>query len=130
MDHLHVGNWEVQGDGLMLLFFGNSRCHRMLHKLSDMERPSLRPTCMLLLWKPCRLSCFPEPKVKYRRHDLCLLNILLKQTRPCFGIVLDVGSGSGYLTVCMAEMVGPQGHVVGGEPLFVCATLDHDHMTC
>ncbi|KAF9384601.1 hypothetical protein CPB97_005533 [Podila verticillata] len=27
--------------------------------------------------------------------------------------VLDVGSGSGYLTVCMAEMVGPQGHVVG-----------------
>ncbi|KAF8929980.1 hypothetical protein CPC16_009127 [Podila verticillata] len=27
--------------------------------------------------------------------------------------VLDIGSGSGYLTVCMAEMVGPKGHVVG-----------------
>ncbi|KAF9180005.1 hypothetical protein BGZ50_006511 [Haplosporangium sp. Z 11] len=26
---------------------------------------------------------------------------------------LDVGSGSGYLTACMAEMVGPQGRVVG-----------------
>ncbi|KAI1303767.1 hypothetical protein EDD11_005306 [Mortierella claussenii] len=26
---------------------------------------------------------------------------------------LDVGSGSGYLTVCMAEMVGPEGKVVG-----------------
>lgn len=47
-----------------------------------------------------------------------------------FCIALDIGSGSGYLTVCMAEMVGPQGHVVGGEPLFVCAILDHDHMTC
>ncbi|KAF9431788.1 hypothetical protein BGZ76_011697 [Entomortierella beljakovae] len=28
---------------------------------------------------------------------------------------LDVGSGSGYLTVCMAEMVGPQGRVIGVE---------------
>ncbi|KAF8931006.1 hypothetical protein BGZ58_007907, partial [Dissophora ornata] len=27
--------------------------------------------------------------------------------------VLDVGSGSGYLAACMAEMVGPQGRVVG-----------------
>ncbi|XP_001602931.1 protein-L-isoaspartate(D-aspartate) O-methyltransferase [Nasonia vitripennis] len=26
---------------------------------------------------------------------------------------LDVGSGSGYLTACMAHMVGPEGHVVG-----------------
>jgi len=26
---------------------------------------------------------------------------------------LDVGSGSGYLTVCMAEMVGPEGRAVG-----------------
>ena len=29
--------------------------------------------------------------------------------------VLDVGSGSGYLTACMAEMVGPKGVVVGIE---------------
>ncbi|KAF9104946.1 hypothetical protein BGX27_009867 [Mortierella sp. AM989] len=28
---------------------------------------------------------------------------------------LDIGSGSGYLTVCMAQMVGPQGHVIGVE---------------
>jgi len=27
--------------------------------------------------------------------------------------VLDVGSGSGYLSVCMAKMVGPKGKVVG-----------------
>ncbi|KAF9934713.1 hypothetical protein FBU30_000571 [Linnemannia zychae] len=26
---------------------------------------------------------------------------------------LDVGSGSGYLTVCMAEMVGPKGRAIG-----------------
>jgi len=30
-------------------------------------------------------------------------------------VALDVGSGSGYLTVCMAQMVGPQGKVVGVE---------------
>ncbi|GJJ68002.1 protein-L-isoaspartate(D-aspartate) O-methyltransferase [Entomortierella parvispora] len=29
--------------------------------------------------------------------------------------VLDIGSGSGYLTVCMAHMVGPTGRVVGVE---------------
>ncbi|CAG8596630.1 2254_t:CDS:10 [Ambispora gerdemannii] len=29
--------------------------------------------------------------------------------------VLDVGSGSGYLTACMAEMVGPEGTAVGLE---------------
>ncbi|KAF9985086.1 hypothetical protein BGZ65_011758 [Modicella reniformis] len=28
---------------------------------------------------------------------------------------LDVGSGSGYLTVCMAQMVGPEGNIVGVE---------------
>ncbi|KAJ3032150.1 Protein-L-isoaspartate(D-aspartate) O-methyltransferase [Rhizophlyctis rosea] len=29
--------------------------------------------------------------------------------------VLDVGSGSGYLTACMAHMVGPKGKVIGIE---------------
>jgi protein-L-isoaspartate(D-aspartate) O-methyltransferase len=29
--------------------------------------------------------------------------------------VLDVGSGSGYLAVCFAHLVGPRGHVVGIE---------------
>lgn len=29
--------------------------------------------------------------------------------------VLDVGSGSGYLTACMAHMVGPRGTVIGVE---------------
>lgn len=29
--------------------------------------------------------------------------------------VLDIGSGSGYLTVCMAYMVGSKGRVVGVE---------------
>lgn len=30
-------------------------------------------------------------------------------------LALDVGSGSGYLTVCMAEMVGAEGRAVGVE---------------
>lgn len=30
-------------------------------------------------------------------------------------IALDIGSGSGYLTACMAEMVGPEGKVIGVE---------------
>lgn len=30
-------------------------------------------------------------------------------------LALDIGSGSGYLTACMAEMVGPEGKVVGVE---------------
>ncbi|KAL3642289.1 Protein-L-isoaspartate O-methyltransferase 2 [Castilleja foliolosa] len=29
--------------------------------------------------------------------------------------VLDVGSGTGYLTACFAVMVGPQGHAIGVE---------------
>jgi protein-L-isoaspartate(D-aspartate) O-methyltransferase len=30
-------------------------------------------------------------------------------------LALDIGSGSGYLTACMAELVGPGGKVVGIE---------------
>lgn len=42
-------------------------------------------------------------------HVLELLNEQLKEG----GTALDVGSGSGYLTVCMAMMVGPTGRAVG-----------------
>ena len=40
------------------------------------------------------------------------LQILRKQLKPGCS-ALDVGSGSGYLTACMSDMVGPSGKVVG-----------------
>ncbi|KAF9165725.1 hypothetical protein DFQ26_009484 [Actinomortierella ambigua] len=41
--------------------------------------------------------------------------------------VLDVGSGSGYLTTCIAHIVGPEGRVVGGKwrPFKYGNRLDH-----
>ncbi|KAJ1935389.1 hypothetical protein GGF37_006012 [Kickxella alabastrina] len=44
-------------------------------------------------------------------HGYALEN-LNQYLRPGMN-ALDVGSGSGYLTACMAEMVGASGHVVG-----------------
>lgn len=46
-------------------------------------------------------------------HAMCLEH--LAQHLVSGARVLDVGSGSGYLTACMALMVGPQGRVVGVE---------------
>lgn len=40
---------------------------------------------------------------------------LLRDHLPEGGSVLDVGSGSGYLTACLAHMVGPTGCAVGIE---------------
>ena len=40
---------------------------------------------------------------------------LLRDHLPEGGTVLDVGSGSGYLTACFAHMVGPTGCAVGIE---------------
>lgn len=42
------------------------------------------------------------------------LSILTDQLRDG-ARALDVGSGSGYLTACMAFMVGPRGRVIGLE---------------
>ncbi|KAG0238014.1 hypothetical protein BGW41_008279 [Actinomortierella wolfii] len=42
--------------------------------------------------------------------------------------VLDVGSGSGYLTACIAHIIGPEGRVIGGKLLGHVAhfrLLDH-----
>ena len=44
-------------------------------------------------------------------HNHALL--LLKDTLKPGCRALDIGAGSGYLTVCMALMVGPSGKVVG-----------------
>jgi len=44
-------------------------------------------------------------------HAYCLE--LLKDFLKPGARVLDVGSGSGYLTACLARMVGPKGKVVG-----------------
>jgi len=44
-------------------------------------------------------------------HAMCL-EALLDQLQPGMR-ALDVGSGTGYLTACMAEMVGEKGHAVG-----------------
>ena len=46
-------------------------------------------------------------------HAFALSN-LEQHLQPGFS-ALDVGSGSGYLTACMAKMVGPQGRVTGIE---------------
>ncbi|RUS13633.1 protein-L-isoaspartate O-methyltransferase-like protein [Endogone sp. FLAS-F59071] len=42
--------------------------------------------------------------------------------------VLDVGSGSGYLTSCMAEMVGPDGKVVGLEHIPELVSIAEDNV--
>jgi len=46
-------------------------------------------------------------------HAMCL-ELLRENLRPG-SKALDIGSGSGYLSACMAAMVGPTGHVVGIE---------------
>ncbi|KAJ9568170.1 hypothetical protein OSB04_004136 [Centaurea solstitialis] len=46
-------------------------------------------------------------------HATCL-QLLEKNLQPGMH-VLDVGSGTGYLTACFALMVGPQGHAIGVE---------------
>lgn len=46
-------------------------------------------------------------------HAICL-ELLEPHLRPG-ARVLDVGSGSGYLTACMGKIVGPQGFVLGVE---------------
>ena len=43
------------------------------------------------------------------------LSVKLRTMFFCDFKALDVGSGSGYLTVCMALMVGDRGTVVGIE---------------
>lgn len=46
-------------------------------------------------------------------HMHCLALSLLQDWLVDGAKVLDVGSGSGYLTACMAHMVGPRGTVYG-----------------
>lgn len=46
-------------------------------------------------------------------HAACLE--LLQEQMHEGARALDVGSGSGYLTACMALMVGPSGYVLGIE---------------
>lgn len=46
-------------------------------------------------------------------HAMCL-ELLRDHLKPG-ARALDIGSGSGYLTACMAAMVGEEGHVVGIE---------------
>ncbi|CAG0880710.1 unnamed protein product, partial [Darwinula stevensoni] len=41
---------------------------------------------------------------------------------------LDVGSGSGFLTVCMAEMVGENGHVIGVEHIPQLVKFAHQNV--
>lgn len=43
--------------------------------------------------------------------------------------VLDVGSGSGYLTVCMAHLVGPRGTVYGIDHIKQLVELSKENIT-
>lgn len=42
--------------------------------------------------------------------------------------VLDVGSGSGYLTACMAHMVAPRGIVIGVDHIKELVTLSEKNI--
>ena len=53
---------------------------------------------------------------------------LLLDHLPEGGTVLDVGSGSGYLTVCFAHMVGPTGCAVGIEHIENLTKLSIDNI--
>ncbi|KAL5220330.1 hypothetical protein ABZP36_025043 [Zizania latifolia] len=58
-------------------------------------------------------------------HAACL-ELLLKHLQPGMR-ALDVGSGTGYLTACIALMVGPEGRVVGVEhiPELVASSIEN-----
>ncbi|XP_033097139.1 protein-L-isoaspartate(D-aspartate) O-methyltransferase-like isoform X2 [Anneissia japonica] len=57
-------------------------------------------------------------------HALELLKDQLKEGNKA----LDVGSGSGYLTACMAYMVGPQGVVVGIDHIKELVDVSREHI--
>lgn len=42
--------------------------------------------------------------------------------------ILDVGSGSGYLTACMAQMIAPNGHVLGIDIIPQLVTWSNENM--
>jgi len=75
-------------------------------------------------------ALFVLPKYVERTYENCALPIIEGQTisqpltvafmleklEPCKGgRILDVGSGSGWTTALLAEIVGPQGHVFAVE---------------
>lgn len=53
---------------------------------------------------------------------------LMRDHLPEGGSVLDVGSGSGYLTACFAHMVGPTGCTVGIEHIDKLTTLATENL--
>ncbi|KAK2723013.1 protein-L-isoaspartate(D-aspartate) O-methyltransferase-like isoform X2 [Artemia franciscana] len=59
------------------------------------------------------------------------LELLRDQLKPG-AKVLDVGSGSGYLTMCFAKMVGPNGKVVGIDhiPALVNSSIENVRRDC
>ncbi|CAH9109877.1 unnamed protein product [Cuscuta epithymum] len=59
-------------------------------------------------------------------HALCL-ELLKDRLQPGMR-ALDVGSGTGYLTACFAQMVGPQGQAVGVDHIPELVTLSIENV--
>jgi protein-L-isoaspartate(D-aspartate) O-methyltransferase len=62
------------------------------------------------------LEPYLQPNMTGMREIQPTLIRNLQNAHSCpLSLALDIGSGSGYLTACMAEMVAPEGKVVGVE---------------
>ena len=70
-------------------------------------------TCIALVWKSSKINSnrvLPLFARMSLSHGLCVCPSLSPGAK-----VLDVGSGSGYLTACMARLVHPGGKAIGIE---------------
>lgn len=87
---------------------------KILRRALDMVPPFLHLICMAMRYNILSLIYSPIWKVWDKIQPTLIRNFRNAYSCP-LSLALDIGSGSGYLTACMAEMVGPEGKVVGVE---------------